>query len=85
VSLSQGTFVEMINDLFKPEMRSLGVSLAFILPAAFIGGTVPLICSYVIHKTGWLLFPAIYIMLSSVIALPAALKLTDPQPIHPTR
>jgi MHS family proline/betaine transporter-like MFS transporter len=85
VSLSQGTFVGMINDLFKPEMRSLGVSLAFILPAAFIGGTVPLICSYVIHKTGWLLFPAIYIMLSSVIALPAALKLTDPQPIHPTR
>ncbi len=79
ISLSQGTFVEMINDLFSPEMRSLGVSLAFIIPASLVGGTVPLLCSYVIHKTGWLLFPAAYIMFSSVVALPAALKLATPK------
>jgi MFS transporter, MHS family, proline/betaine transporter len=76
-SITQGLFFEMVNRLFKPEYRSLGVSLVSTLPAAFIAGTVPVLCSYVIYKTGWLLFPAVYVLISGFIALPAALKLKD--------
>jgi MHS family proline/betaine transporter-like MFS transporter len=76
-SISQGLFFEMVNRLFEPEHRSLGVSLVSTLPAALIAGTVPFVCSYVIYKTGWLLFPAVYILISGLVALPATLKLKD--------
>lgn len=75
MSIGQGVFFELVNDLFKPANRSLGVSLTTILPAALIAGTIPLVCSYVVHKTGWLSFPAVYIIISGLIALPASLKL----------
>jgi MFS transporter, MHS family, proline/betaine transporter len=74
-SVGQGTFVEVIGNLFTPSVRSLGMSLSFILPAALVGGTVPLLCTQVIHQTGFLMFPAFYIVLSGLIALPAALQL----------
>jgi MHS family proline/betaine transporter-like MFS transporter len=77
-SIGQGIFVEMVGDLFPPKVRSLGFSLSFILPAALIGGTIPLLCTHVIHKTGWLMFPAFYIILSGLVALPAALMLKRP-------
>jgi MHS family proline/betaine transporter-like MFS transporter len=75
VSSSNGLFVEIVGHLFKPETRCLGTSLTCALPAALIGGTVPLVCTYVIHQTGWVLFPAFYIMAGALIALPAALCL----------
>jgi MHS family proline/betaine transporter-like MFS transporter len=76
-----GVFIEMLVGLFPKTTRSLGVSLAWSLPPAFIGSTAPLVCSYVIHKTGWLTFPAFYIMAFGLLALPIALKL---KPISPT-
>jgi MFS transporter, MHS family, proline/betaine transporter len=82
MGIPQGICIEIFNNLFKPENRSLGVSLACILPAALIGGTVPLVCTYVIHKTGWLMFPAFYIILSGLIALPAALRLREKLELH---
>ncbi len=73
--IGQGLFVEIFNDAFPIHMRSLGVSLTCTLPAAFIGGTIPLVCSYVISQTGWLMFPAVYIVISCLFALPAAFTL----------
>jgi len=73
VGITQGIFFELVNEMFPTEVRSLGVSLTCIIPAALIAGTIPLVCTYVIHRTGWLLFPAFYIFLSGLVALPAAL------------
>jgi MFS transporter, MHS family, proline/betaine transporter len=70
-----GLFVEVLGELFPAHTRSLGVSLACTLPSTFIGGTAPLVCSYMIHKTGWLLFPAFYILFFGLLALPVALQL----------
>ena len=49
MSIGQGVFFELVNDLFKPANRSLGVSLVTILPAALIAGTIPLVCSYAVY------------------------------------
>lgn len=77
VSVTQGTFVEIICRLFKTEHRSLGISLSFIIPASLVGGTVPLLCSHMVYQYNWLMFPAIYILLSGFIGLPAILKLKN--------
>jgi len=70
-----GTYVEMLGKLFTPVNRLLGMSLGVTLPSALIGGITPMLCSYVIHKTGWLMFPAFYIMAFGLLALPVALRL----------
>lgn len=70
--------IETLAKLFPPENRSIGMSLAWSLPPAFIGSTTPLACSYMIHKTGVLLFPAFYIMFFGLFALPVALSLKAP-------
>ena len=68
-------WIEMLINLFPAETRSLGVSLAWSISPAFIGSTAPLVCSYVIHKTGWLTFPGFYIMAFGLLALPVAFRL----------
>lgn len=72
VSTSNGLYVEIAGNLFPVENRSLGVNLACTLPATVIGGTIPFICTYVLQQTGWLLFPAYYMMGFALIALPFA-------------
>lgn len=68
-------WIEMLIELFPRNIRNLGVSLAWSIPPSFIGSTAPLVCTYVIHKTGWLMFPAFYIMVFGLLALPVALTL----------
>lgn len=80
VSSSNGLFVEIAGHLFKPETRCLGTSLTCAIPAALIGGTIPLVCTHIIHKTGWLMFPAYYIIATGLLALPVALYLIDDTP-----
>lgn len=62
LNFSQGPFVEGMDDLFEPRYRRLGVSLSITLPAPLLGGSTPLIRTYVIHNTGWNLFPAVDVM-----------------------
>ena len=50
--VGQGTFVEIAGDLFCAKTRSLGFSLSFIIPAAFIVGSISFAWSYVFYKTG---------------------------------
>ena len=73
-----GVLIETLGELFPQVNRSLGFGLAWTLSATFAGGTVPLVCTYVIHKTGWLMFPAFYIMFFGLLALPVALRLKSP-------
>jgi MFS transporter, MHS family, proline/betaine transporter len=65
-------FVEVAGNLFNTSNRALGISLGCTLPAALIGGSTPFVLTYVIEHTGWLSFPAFYIMVFAVLALPVA-------------
>jgi MHS family proline/betaine transporter-like MFS transporter len=71
-----GVLIETLGELFPPANRSLGFGFAWTLSAALVGGTTPLVCTYVIHKTGWLMFPAFYLMFFGLLALPVAWGLT---------
>lgn len=75
VSLVNGVMMETLGSLFAAQNRCLGVGVGFTFAAAFLGGTAPTVCSYVIYKTGIFIFPAFYIMLFGLIALPVALRL----------
>lgn len=68
-----GVIIETLGVLFL-RARAIGMSLAFTIPTAILGGLTPLVCTYFTHKIG-LLFPAFYIMIFSLLALPAAFHL----------
>ncbi len=70
-----GVLVEILGELFPEKNRSVSFGVAWALSAAFAGGTTPLLFSYVIHKTGWLLFPAFYIGALALCALPVVISL----------
>lgn len=70
-----GLMMETLGNLFPRTMRCRGMAIGFTLPTAFLGGTAPTLCSYFIHKTGILVFPAVYIICLGCIALPAAIRL----------
>jgi len=55
--------------------RCLGLSMAFTLSAALFGGSAPLVCSYVTERTHMATFPALYLALFCLLALPVAYRL----------
>lgn len=70
-----GVLIEALGELFPKAYRSLGFGVAWTFSAALVGGTTPLVCTYVIHKTGWLMFPSFYIIIFGLLALPVAMSL----------
>ena len=74
-SASQGVILATINSLFPTKVRFSCSAIGFNTANAFFAGTAPLICTYLIHKTSFLPIPAIYVILSALIALPAFLAL----------
>ncbi len=70
-----GSFTEALAVQFPSFVRCRGMNLAYTFPVVLWGGTAPLICTWVIKETGWLMFPAFYILLFGLLALPAALRL----------
>lgn len=67
--------LEILASAYVKEVRAFGMSLTHTLGASLFGGTAPLICTYLTHKTGLLIFPALYIVFFGLLALPIALRL----------
>lgn len=70
-----GLIIKTLGDLFYSEDRVLGISFCFTIAACFLGGTAPLLCSYLIAYYNFISFPFCYIILWSLLALPVALSL----------
>src|SRR5260364_11582 len=70
-----GIIMEMLGLQFRHFVRCRGMNLAYTFPIAIWGGTAPLVNTWMIQKTGLLLFPAFYIMLFGLLALPAEWRL----------
>lgn len=65
---------------FPNTLRALGMSLSMTLGAS-IGGLTPLICTWLIHHTGYLIAPAFYILFFGLLALPIAFRLKQTKPL----
>jgi MHS family proline/betaine transporter-like MFS transporter len=71
-------------EIFPTPIRYSAVSLSYNLGNAIFGGTAPLICALMIKQTGWLMAPAFYIAIASLVSLTATFLLSAyrPWPFH---
>jgi len=72
-----GVLLLALYQLFKDQGKSLGMAITFTVPTALFGGTAPLVCSYVVKELHNLSFPAFYVAMFCLLALPAVMSLTD--------
>ena len=73
VSLVSGTSPAMLVELFPTENRLTAYSLSFNLGVGTVGGTAPLMATWLINRTGNVYAPAFYL---SGIAIVAAIALS---------
>src|SRR6185437_12870806 len=64
-----GVYFYTIGKLFPDHLRNRGTSITFTCASAFLGGTSPLLCSYIIKNLHWMNFPAFYIVFFGTISL----------------
>jgi len=72
-SLEQGTTPAVIVENFPVAARYTGLSFAYNLGNGFLGGSIPLICTWLVSHTHYLLSPAFYIVFYAVITLTIAI------------
>ena len=61
--------METLGHAYPKAIRCSGMSITHTLGATLFGGTTPFICTWLTHKTGWLMFPAFYMMCFGILAL----------------
>jgi MHS family proline/betaine transporter-like MFS transporter len=66
-SLEQGTTSVAVVENFPPKARYTGVSLGYNIGNGVLGGTVPVICEWLLISTSISFAPAIYIALCAAI------------------
>ncbi len=62
-------------EIFPRGVRCSAVSTAYNICVGLAGGTAPAVCAWLIDKTGYVLVPALYIMLASALSAVAALSI----------
>ena len=70
-----GTLPAVMAEAFPTAMRVSGNALAYNLANGLVGGTSPLVATWLIATTGDIAVPAFYVILLSGIALIAALRM----------
>ncbi|MGE3806117.1 MAG: MFS transporter [Gemmataceae bacterium] len=70
-----GAIPVTMAEAFPPQVRCSGLSITYNLCLGVIGGTTPLVATYLIERTGDDLSPAFYIMGAAAITLGASLTL----------
>lgn len=66
-SLEQGTTSISVVENFPPPARYTGLSLGYNIGNGFLGGTVPIVCEWLLSKTEISIAPAFYIALCASI------------------
>lgn len=67
--------MEVLGSNYPSSIRASGMSITHTVGAGFFGGTAPIICTWLTNKTGLLMFPAYYMIIFGLIALPIILRL----------
>lgn len=64
-------------EMFSPGVRCSGMAVAYNLTLGIVGGTTPMVCTYLIEKTGDDLFIAWYLMAAAVVSFAVVLTLKE--------
>jgi MHS family proline/betaine transporter-like MFS transporter len=67
----------MMVELFPTKDRLSGYSISYNTGMAVIGGSTPIIATWLINQTGFTLAPAVYLAFWSVISVIALLTIKD--------
>ena len=71
LTANDGTLATFLAESFPTEVRYSGFALSFNSANALVGGTAPLVATWLIKVTGTAIAPAFYLTLISVLALGA--------------
>jgi MHS family proline/betaine transporter-like MFS transporter len=72
----QGSMPATLAEMFPTSMRFSGIALGYNLTLALVGGTAPMVCTWLVEITGDIASPAYYLIIMALISFFAALKLT---------
>ncbi len=76
-SALMGVALSIFAEMFPTEIRYTGIAFGFSVGAALAGGTAPYICTWLVDVTGNPLAPAFFLIVTAVITLIPALRLTE--------
>jgi MFS family permease len=68
-----GATMPLLAEIMPQEVRTTGFALAYSLAVAIFGGFTPAICTYLVHATGNLAMPAVWLSMAALIGLSATL------------
>ena len=77
LGLYAGPSAATMSELFPRGVRCTAVGVAYNLTASLLGGTAPLVATYLISRTHYDLTPAFYAMLAPAISLVTVLTLRE--------
>jgi MFS transporter, MHS family, proline/betaine transporter len=77
VGIYAGPSAAAMSELFPRGLRCTGVGVAYSLTASVLGGTTPLVATYLISRTHDDLTPALYAMIAPAVTLIAVLTLPE--------
>ena len=71
----QGSIPATLAEMFPTAMRFSGIALGYNVTLALIGGTAPMVCTWLVATTGDIASPAYYLIVMALIGSVAALKI----------
>lgn len=77
LSVNDGTLPAFLSELFPTDVRYTGFAFSFNCANALMGGTTPLIATWLITTSGSTISPAWYLMIVALIAMAAVLSIKD--------
>ena len=75
MAIAIGPMCATMIEMFPAAMRFSGIALGYNIAQSLVGGTSPLICTWLISRTGDIASPAYYLIAVGAISLIAALML----------
>lgn len=76
-SALMGVALSTYAEMFPTEIRYTGIAFGFSVGAALAGGTAPYICTWLVDATGNPLAPAFFLIVTALITLIPAMRLTE--------
>ena len=77
VAVPLGAAPATMAEAFKTEDRLTGYSVAYNVGLGIVGGTTPMVSTWLIHATGYVLAPAVYLVVLALISAAALIAMPD--------
>jgi MFS transporter, MHS family, proline/betaine transporter len=74
-----------LAEMFPAAMRCSGVAIGYNLTLGVIGGTAPMVSTWLVEATGDIAAPAYYLMALALISFVAALRIKSSRGRQPTQ